>query len=552
MAENLPANVTSSPETALIIGRGGRGKKFKSDRAWVLGWSLFTLFLSSLPFIWGYLVTPSGGHFMGLVFNALDSNSYLAKMQEGARGEWRFSLVDTSEDHQGEYVYLFYLLLGKVQGLIGLPNILVFHIARVLTGLFLLLAGYRFIERYFREQTPRRIAFLLLCFSSGLGWLALLFGLTGSTDLWVAESNTFFTLLANPHYPLATGLLVLSIIYTQDGWEGKGWPAFAKAGTCAFLMGFVHPFIIVILGAVLGIFILRQTLETRHFVFSNWAGLALVGLSGAVGPVYSYLVLTGNPFLRVWLNQNQTLSPGPLDYLAGFGLVLGAALAGAWWVEKTKEVEEPVLASRWRLLTTWLIVNSLLLYLPVNLQRRLVEGLHIPLVCLAAAGIFYTWKLKPRWIGRFTLATTLTTVLLLALQISNLYARPDPNSIHPLYLYNEELQAMDWLKANTGWKETLLASPLLGNYLPTRAGNRVFYGHDLETINREAKAPLLGRFFRAEMSKTENSDFIRQYGLKYLYFGPEEISLGEGKFDPVGQGWPVVYYNRLVKIFRLF
>src|SRR5690349_8549768 len=113
----------------------------KSDRRWVWGWSLFTLALASLPFLLVYVLTPPGGHFMGLAFNALDSNSYLAKMEQGARGDWRFSLVYTSEEHSGEYVYLFYILLGKVQGLVGLPNIVVYHLARVLFGLGLLLVS---------------------------------------------------------------------------------------------------------------------------------------------------------------------------------------------------------------------------------------------------------------------------------------------------------------------------------------------------------------------------------------------------------------------------
>jgi hypothetical protein len=128
---------------------------------------------------------------------------------------------------------------------------------------------------------------------------------------------------------------------------------------------------------------------------------------------------------------------------------------------------------------------------------------------------------------------------------------PDPTSPHPLYLYNEEVDAMVWLRANTNWRDTLIASPILGNYIPTRSGNRVYYGHDLETISRADKAPLLGRFLRGEMTGTERQEFIQKNGLRYLYFGPEENVLGEGKFDPAVQGWTLAYSNSKVKIFRL-
>ncbi len=526
--------------------------KQDSDWRWVWGWSLFALILASLPFILGYIFTPTGGHFMGLAFNALDSNSYLAKMEQGARGDWQFRLVYTSEEHSGEYVYLFYILLGKVQGLIGLPNILVYHVARILFGLLLLLVGYRFICRFFVEKKQRRTAFMLLCFSAGLGWLVILFGLTESTDLWVAESLTFFTLLANPHYPCATALLLLAIGWTLDGWEGQSWPAYGKAAASAFVLGFVHPFMIVPLAGVLGGFVLRQTLQNRKIDWSIWLGTVFVGIIAVLGPGYTFIVMNANPFMRAWLGQNQTLSPAPWAYLSGYGLLLIAALPGLWWVErKAKTVLNPPQLSRWQLLSTWLIINAILLYLPVGLQRRFVEGLHIPIVCLATAGLYFGWKLRPRWINRYVLATTLSTLLLLALQISNLSARPDSTSLHPLYLYNEELEAMNWLRSNTNWRDTVIASPLLGNYIPTRAGNRVYYGHDLETVNRADKAPLLGRFLRGEMNEAERRDFIQKNNLHYLYFGPEEAALSNNQHDPATQGATMVYFNNKVKIFRL-
>jgi hypothetical protein len=524
----------------------------KSDRRWVWGWSLFALLLASLPFILGYLLTPPGGQFMGLAFNALDSNSYLAKMEQGARGDWRFSLVYTSEEHSGEYVYLFYILLGKVQGLIGLPNIVVYHLARVGFGLLLLLVSYRFICRYFSEKAQRHTAFLLICFSAGIGWLVILFGGLDSTDLWVAESLTFFTLLANPHYPAATALLLLTIIWTQDGWEGQGRKAYAKAAGSAFLLGFVHPFMIVPLSGILGGFVLRRAVQERRINWSIWLGTLLVGVFAASGPIYTYIVMNANPFMRAWLGQNQTLSPLFIFYITGYGLLLVAALPGLWWVERRgKEFLSEKQLLRWQLVTSWLVINAVLLYLPVGLQRRFVEGLHIPVVCLATAGLYFVWKLKQRWLNRFVLATTLSTLLLLVIQISNLTARPEPDSIHPLYLYNEEVEGMNWLHNNTNWRDTVIASPILGNYIPTRAGNRVYYGHDLETVNRAQKAPILGRFLRGEMSRDEQQAFIQQNGLHYFFYGPDEISVGENKLDPTTQGWPVVYSNSKVKIFRL-
>ncbi|NIV33482.1 MAG: hypothetical protein GWN58_29745, partial [Anaerolineae bacterium] len=67
--------------------------------------------------------------------------SYYAKMQQGARGDWLFHLAFTSEPHEGAFIFTFYLALGHLAAALGLPIPLVYHLARICAGLFLLLVG---------------------------------------------------------------------------------------------------------------------------------------------------------------------------------------------------------------------------------------------------------------------------------------------------------------------------------------------------------------------------------------------------------------------------
>ncbi|NIV39755.1 MAG: hypothetical protein GWN58_63220, partial [Anaerolineae bacterium] len=83
----------------------------------------------------------------------------------------------TSEPHDGALVYTFYLALGHLAAALGLPIPVMYHLARICAGLFLLLVAYQFITRFFDRVRARRAAFLLLGFSSGLGWLAAPLGL---------------------------------------------------------------------------------------------------------------------------------------------------------------------------------------------------------------------------------------------------------------------------------------------------------------------------------------------------------------------------------------
>ncbi len=537
-----------------------------SDRGWVIGWSVFVVMLSFAPFVLAYYVQPNNGRFMGLLWNALDGNVYLSKMEAGRRGEWLFHLTFTSEEHPGILVYTHYYLLGKLAGLINLPNVLVFHLARLATGALLLWASWRFICRYFAESRMRRTAFLLVCFGAGLGWLVGPIGLKDSTDLWVAESLTFFSILAQPHYPLATALLLAGFMSLQEGWETdeakKAGRAFAKAAACGLLLSFIHPFLVITLGVIAGLYLLRRTITMRRIEWRHWFGLILVGVFALPIPIYIFLATSNDPIYKGWMSQNQTYSPLPFFYMLGYGLLFGLAVIGGWWAERRSPLET---RSRWQFVTTWVIGTAVLLYVPVNFQRRFIEGLHLPIVLLATAGFYFLarqWRpaIQHRRANLLVILTALTTLLVLGTFFGNVFARSEDGDFHPLFLYGEEVTAMNWLKNNTALTDTVIAGPITGSYIPAFAGNRTFYGHDLETINRDQKIEQLRRFFQFQMTREETMQFARQYGIRYVYFGPEEARLfaqrntddtEEAPPDLQELGWLPVYVNSKVQIYRI-
>jgi hypothetical protein len=136
---------------------------------WATAWALLVLSLTSLPYLLGCYLSSPEMHFGGFVIAVEDGNSYMAKMGQGARGEWLFHLPYTSEDHDGAILFTFHLLLGKLARLSDLSLVNVYHLARLLCGLVLLWMIYVFISYFVPFVAIRRIAFLLVCFSSGLG-----------------------------------------------------------------------------------------------------------------------------------------------------------------------------------------------------------------------------------------------------------------------------------------------------------------------------------------------------------------------------------------------
>ncbi|MEA3377948.1 MAG: hypothetical protein U9R72_17310, partial [Chloroflexota bacterium] len=113
-----------------------------------------------------------------------------------------------------------------------------------------------------------------------------------------------------------------------------------------------------------------------------WGRAALAGIAVVISApivVYSGWRFMSHPVYWAWGAQNQILSPHPLHYVAAYGvpLALAAFAVGDAWRSKRPA---------W-LALAWVGVVPLLVYLPFNLQRRLVEGVQVPLSLLAAKGL---------------------------------------------------------------------------------------------------------------------------------------------------------------------
>jgi hypothetical protein len=240
-------------------------------------------------------------------------------------------------------------------------------------------------------------------------------------------------------------------------------------------------------------------------------------------------------------------------------LLIPLALGGVWWVERILRQSglaktELSLALRWRLVTGWLAVTIILIILPVNFSRRFLEGIHLPLCCLATAGYYQLlpvgrkYRLKEK---ALTLVLSLSSLLMVALSIALLYL-PQDNLLDPIrspYLSQGETGAIEWLRQNSQPGEVILTGPVLGNVIPGRALRPVFYGHAMETLDPDRKLQLLMEFFDAATSPPVRAQIIQAGQINYLVYGWRERRLGG--FNPASAGWPLVFSQDGVEIYRL-
>jgi hypothetical protein len=276
--------------------------------------------------------------------------------------------------------------------------------------------------------------------------------------------------------------------------------------------------------------------------------------------LYYLYVFSSNPAFSAWAAQSGSASPHPIHYLIGYGplLILGVP---AMVREVRRADTESILP------LIWVIVVAILIYAPLKQQRRMVEGVHVPLSILATMGLF-SWYL-PR-LERSAMARRLLTLrksaysprrmrnfiifLVLVLTLpSNLYivASLTVTAVqHPYPFFHEraENEAIDWLDSETEPGDTVLAAYGTGSYIPARIDHRVFVGYWAETAQCETKVEMVDRFFQAETPDSWRKDLLRQYDIAYVYNGPRERMLGA--FEPaVADYLTPVFANDLVSIY---
>jgi len=524
----------------------------KRESLWVLLWAVVIVGLTCLPYLVAWQLAPTSTQFTGLLINHFDGESYYAKMQQGARGDWLFHLAFTPEAHDGAFIFTFYLALGHLAALSGLPIPLVYHLARAVAGLFFLWVAYRFIARFFDHLPTRRAAFLFLGFSSGFGWLLAPFGIT-TADFWVAEGFTFLSILANPHFPLAIGLMLILFLSVLD-LPSPASPAPA-AGTerrlnlllrllgCAalgLLLAVVQPFAVPIVLVVLAVYLGLLALRNRRRPWSGIlvAGAAMTGASPVM--IYDLYVYRANPALAAWSAQNLTASLPPWDYALGYGLILLLAVVGVGVAVRRRRPTDLFLLA-------WIGSVLVLLYLPFPLQRRFITGLHVPLTLSAAIALEQV--LWPRTRRR----ALLTGTLLGLAAITNIFVplvavAGVAQGRSPLVMSHDEAAACAWLGEHTAWTDTVLAPPESGQFIPAWAGNRVVYGHPFETIDATTKEAEAAHFFSLGATAAERRAMLNRYGVRYVLAPDPAMSLD---LNPAGLGLEPVWSGEQATLYRV-
>lgn len=529
----------------------------REERRWLVFFSLTVIVVTTIPYFIGYSHQGSDWRFTGFVFGVEDGNSYIAKMRSGMAGDWLFRTPYTPFPQPGALIYLPLLFLGKLAAEPGAHEQLValYHLIRF-AGIFLFVfASYDFLALFIHGINRRRLGTTLVTFGGGLGWLSILrlgslWGNKMPLDFYSPETFGFLMVYGLPHLACTRAFLLWGVrAYLLKTNPRAGWKPALKTSLIWLAAGLIQPLSIVTVWAVIAVHLagtgLFQLWHSRKGNAVDWAGWwsyfrqgLWAGLISAPLVLYTFLAFRLDPFLRQWEGQNMLSSPPPLHYLLAFAVILPLALPGARALLK----EQP-----WQgwLVVGWALIIPLLAYTPLTVQRRLVEGVWVALVVLALKWVENSNAILQRWSIRWLSLTYISSIVLVLGGIISVWRLGEP-----LYRPTAEVNAFQFLGEQGDRNLVVLASYEPSNALPAWAAVRTVIGHGPESPHGASYKEQITRFFGPGTADAERADLLRETGVTYVFWGPDERALG--KWDPNGAAYlRPVYQQSSYSIFQV-
>jgi hypothetical protein len=515
-------------------------RKYISDRKSVLLFAVLIMIASLAPYLSGFWNAGPDRVFTGFLIGVEDGNSYIAKMIQGSYGKWLFKTPYSAREQQGLIAFLPYMILGKLAAPpeLHVQIVVLFHLFRTAAGILMILASYDFISIYIQSNNLRWLALISAVVGGGLGWVLFLFGRNGfggfhPLDFISPESFGFLSLIGLPHLALARGLFLWSFVSIVKQKEGY------KTGLIWLGLGLLQPIFVVLAWVLLGGFVFFK-------IAAGWLGLnnneesprsewqeikqgAIAILISAPFIIYTALSFWIDPVLKQWAAQNLIISPPVGHYI----LVYGAALPFLviFLVRLSKPIKPELL-----LLISWIISFPILIYAPVNTQRRLAEGFWVVLVVVVFLSVEKS-KGKLLRYGYWFFGLTLPTTLLLFIGLFQTTFKAGK----PVYLELEEVQAYQYFQTQDFQDRVVLGAYATGNALPAYSPVRVLVGHGPESYKGPTYLQSVNAFYNQETNNDMRIKLLSENDVTFVFWGPNEREIG---------GWEPFQENYLIQVYN--
>ncbi|MGD1993861.1 MAG: hypothetical protein PVI59_11770 [Anaerolineae bacterium] len=520
----------------------GGARLYLSELGFVLIVTGFILLLTTVPYIYADVTSPPDRVFMGILLNVPDTAQYFSWMRGSIEG-FLISNRMTPEPNPAIFFNLLWWILGRLSTLLNLGLAQVYQGFRIVAGALYLPAVYAFCALLIESPRKRRVAFLLITFSSGFGWV-LVVGkyLTGTLlyplDIYLPEPNSFLSILAFPHFVISVFLmLVIFSLFIIGARRGRLSYA-VGAGLVGLVLGLEHAYDLLAVYGVLAGYTALVGLRRRTLPWVEVKSWGLIVLLSCAPALYFTYLTTQDPIWSRILDQfvnAGVFTPDPFHLIILLGLPFLVAVLTFDGLTPLREQREEHL-----FLKAWFLVVFVLIYLPVEYQIHFLSGWQIPIAMLATVGLYraiFPALAESRLLRRLAARTPLrprslvAALLVLAVLPTNVYLfawRFVDLGRHgaPFYLHRDEVAALEWLDANTLPDAVVLSSLTVGQYVPPLAGNTAFLAHWAQTVDFYDKRDRVTRFFDNDIEEADRLETVCTFGVDYVFHGPSERTLG--------------------------
>lgn len=527
---------------------------------WLIAVSLLVIVVTSLPAVYGFLKSGPDQTFTGMHFvSADDWFVYYSFINQGAEGKLLFFDLFASVDHL-PVLRPLWLVVGWLAFLFRLPAWAALHLARIILIPVFFVLVYLLIVYLFEAERWRKLGLIFLAFSSGLG-VTFIHRLVRNPlnasqgqfqwpmDLWVPDINTFFTLYTSPHFIAATILLLVIFLSLLLFVEKPRYFYSLVAGLSGLVLFWFHPFQVVKVFAIIGIFLLILIFKNKKLIWSHlWFGLIFLVLSlPAVG---YYLWLFQNDWLTLQRSL-QNINPTTPFYLTliSFGGLLAFSIVGIYFLLKNFNK----ISTAQLFIIVWVVVQFGLLYAPITYQRRLGLGIHVPLVLLTIFGFYYLYQRYSNWL-RLRLVGLATIGIFVFLPSTIFVVSADlmvfSQERELSYISSDIVGGLEWLRQNSENSSIIFSETKTGLLIPVYARCITYVSHPVESPLYSLKKDDPIWFFSNNKSLELEKNFLRQRDVDYIFFGPKEQVIGD--YDPSTKPYlRSVYQNKTVSVYQV-
>lgn len=483
-------------------------------------------------------MTPTGAFFYGnTIIVPGDYSVYYSYINQGVQGRVMMYDAFTSEAHAATLFQPVWYVVGQAAAVARLDAPTAFALARLLSIPILLItlwwaAGWLWPT----HQRQRQIGFIFSIITSGLGGVATIIGPQLPNfpwtypDLWVSEAYTMLTLWSSAHFILVTSGIIFVLVaversWLEHRWSWTGWAALAAISTLS-----IHPFHVLTwfifwIGLTLWRWVILKRFPREYVV--RWMLVLMVASPALL--LYG-LQLLYDPLTIGRAIQNINLTDAPWKLGIGIGLPLIGALIGGWcWRFKDE---------RWKWLVGLALAYLVVAYIPLPFQRRLTQGMMLPLIWLSVPIIerLLFFSRNPTTVFLTIMATGVVlsvSWLVVGGLIIYDYARDISTPTRMYYLDREHQQLAQFVRT-TDVHQPLLDTLIESNVLAGLTAHQMYVGYGVETLRSDDKLKAMGDFY-ARWSKEQQRQLLQQERLCYVVTSPRTRAYGSA-FQP--DQWP--------------